>query len=75
MRRAIEQYEISNVARPGRRSRHNLKYWQDGEWMGVGPGRALHPARRALANEASSSRSYLDSVDSGTAPRTWSGAR
>ena len=23
-----EQYEISNVARPGRRSRHNLKYWQ-----------------------------------------------
>ena len=28
------QYEISNVARPGRESRHNLKYWQDGEWLG-----------------------------------------
>ncbi len=25
-----EQYEISNVARPHRRSRHNLKYWTDG---------------------------------------------
>src|SRR5437660_1324943 len=25
-----EQYEISNVARPGCRSRHNIKYWQDG---------------------------------------------
>jgi oxygen-independent coproporphyrinogen-3 oxidase len=30
------QYEISNVARPGRASRHNLKYWTDGEWRGFG---------------------------------------
>jgi oxygen-independent coproporphyrinogen-3 oxidase len=33
-----EQYEISNVARPGRRSRHNLKYWTDGDWLGFGCG-------------------------------------
>jgi len=33
-----QQYEISNVARPGRESRHNLKYWQDGEWLGFGCG-------------------------------------
>jgi oxygen-independent coproporphyrinogen-3 oxidase len=33
-----EQYEISNVAKPGRRSRHNLKYWMDGEWIGFGCG-------------------------------------
>jgi oxygen-independent coproporphyrinogen-3 oxidase len=32
------QYEISNVARPGRQSRHNLKYWTDGEWLGLGCG-------------------------------------
>jgi len=32
------QYEISNVARPGRSSRHNLKYWRDGEWMAFGCG-------------------------------------
>ena len=32
------QYEISNMARPGRESRHNLKYWTDGEWLGFGPG-------------------------------------
>jgi oxygen-independent coproporphyrinogen-3 oxidase len=31
-----EQYEISNVAKPGRHSRHNLKYWTDGEWLGFG---------------------------------------
>lgn len=32
------QYEISNVARPGRESRHNLKYWTAGEWRGFGCG-------------------------------------
>jgi oxygen-independent coproporphyrinogen-3 oxidase len=32
------QYEISNLARPGRESRHNVKYWTDGEWLGFGPG-------------------------------------
>jgi oxygen-independent coproporphyrinogen-3 oxidase len=32
------QYEISNVARPGFESRHNLKYWKDGEWSGFGCG-------------------------------------
>jgi oxygen-independent coproporphyrinogen-3 oxidase len=33
-----EHYEISNVARPSRRARHNLKYWTDGEWIGFGCG-------------------------------------
>jgi oxygen-independent coproporphyrinogen-3 oxidase len=33
-----EQYEISNVAREGRESRHNLNYWRDGEWMAFGCG-------------------------------------
>jgi oxygen-independent coproporphyrinogen III oxidase len=37
-RAGYEQYEISNVARPGRESRHNLKYWRDGEWLGFGCG-------------------------------------
>jgi len=32
----FEQYEISNVAQPGARSRHNLKYWQAGDWRGFG---------------------------------------
>lgn len=38
-RAGYEQYEISNVARPARRrSRHNCKYWRDGEWVGFGCG-------------------------------------
>jgi oxygen-independent coproporphyrinogen-3 oxidase len=35
-----EQYEISNWARPGQQSRHNLTYWRDGAWLGVGAGAA-----------------------------------
>ena len=35
-----EQYEISNWARPGHASRHNLTYWRDGAWIGVGAGAA-----------------------------------
>jgi len=34
----FEQYEISNVCRSGRQSRHNIKYWTDGNWLGFGPG-------------------------------------
>jgi oxygen-independent coproporphyrinogen-3 oxidase len=34
----FEQYEISNVSRPGYLSRHNVKYWQGGSWQGFGTG-------------------------------------
>jgi oxygen-independent coproporphyrinogen-3 oxidase len=41
-----ERYEISNYARPGHRCRHNVLYWTDGEYLGLGP----------------SAQSYLDGV-------------
>lgn len=37
-RAGYEHYEISNVARPGHQSRHNVKYWADGEWLAFGCG-------------------------------------
>lgn len=36
-RRGLMQYEISNFARPGFESRHNLKYWHCEEYLGLGP--------------------------------------
>jgi oxygen-independent coproporphyrinogen-3 oxidase len=39
-------YEISNHARPGQESRHNLTYWRYGDYAGVGPG--AHGRRLAM---------------------------
>ena len=36
------QYEISNWSRPGEECRHNLVYWHNGEWLGLGPGAHSH---------------------------------
>jgi oxygen-independent coproporphyrinogen-3 oxidase len=34
----LPDYEISNHARPGAESRHNLAYWRYGDYAGIGPG-------------------------------------
>lgn len=38
----LRRYEVSNWARPGRQSRHNLNYWRGGNWLGVGTGAHGH---------------------------------
>ena len=51
----LPAYEISNHARSGEESRHNLTYWRYGEYAGVGPGAhgrlIVDGARRALVTE------------------------
>jgi oxygen-independent coproporphyrinogen-3 oxidase len=60
-----EQYEISNVARPGRESRHNMKYWTDQEWLGFGCG--AHSTRGGVRwKNVSSTEDYIGAVASGT---------
>jgi len=60
------QYEISNVARPGRESRHNLKYWTDGEWLGFGCG--AHSTRGGVRwKNISSTAEYVERVAQGGA--------
>ena len=59
-----EQYEISNVGRPGRRSRHNLKYWTDGEWLGFGCG--AHSTLDGVRwKNVSATEEYVDRVSRG----------
>ena len=38
----LQWYEISNWARPGSESRHNLGYWRNVDWAGIGPGAHSH---------------------------------
>lgn len=41
-RAGYRHYEIANWARPGKRCLHNLTYWRNGEWLGVGTGAHSH---------------------------------
>lgn len=43
-RAGLTWYEISNWARPGYESRHNLGYWRNVDWAGLGPGAHSHYA-------------------------------
>ena len=51
-RRGYAMYEISNYARPGCESRHNLTYWRDETWLGIGAG------AHSFAREASGGRRW-----------------
>ena len=60
----LEQYEISNVARAGKASRHNLKYWTDGEWLAFGCG--AHSTRDGVRwKNVSGTEDYITRVTAG----------
>jgi oxygen-independent coproporphyrinogen-3 oxidase len=64
-RAGYRHYEISNWARPGKRSLHNLGYWRDRDWLGVGAGAHTHLAGARSANPAEL-RAYIFRAESGS---------
>jgi oxygen-independent coproporphyrinogen-3 oxidase len=49
-------YEVSNWSRPGRECRHNLAYWHNSDWLGLGAGAHSHLFDERFADAASPSR-------------------
>ena len=71
----MSRYEVSNHARPGSESRHNLIYWHYGDYIGIGPGAhgRLSAGGNRYATEAPRNpQAWLDAVrkGSGEAERT-----
>ena len=71
----LPAYEVSNHARPGAESRHNLIYWRAGDWAGIGPGahgRLTLGGRRWATAAEPRPETWLAAVEagSGEGPRT-----
>jgi oxygen-independent coproporphyrinogen III oxidase len=56
-----QHYEISNFARPGHLSRHNLSYWTGKPYLGLGPSAHSYRGRQRWWNIANTSK-YIQSV-------------
>ncbi|MGO8874529.1 MAG: radical SAM family heme chaperone HemW [Acidimicrobiales bacterium] len=66
-------YEISNWSRPGEESRHNLNYWMEGDYRGLGCAAHSHRAGRRWWNVRTPDR-YIELVSSGASPEAVSEA-
>lgn len=62
-----QQYEISNFAVPGNESIHNLVYWDNDEYAGIGAGAHGYLKGNRYANYGPL-RKYMDSMENGSRP-------
>ncbi len=62
-----EQYEISNWARPGFASKHNLKYWRREPYLGFGAGAHSFSGKQRWAN-VHDAAAYVEAIESGRSP-------
>ncbi|MDE2667182.1 MAG: radical SAM family heme chaperone HemW [Acidobacteriota bacterium] len=65
-----KQYEISNFCKPGRQSRHNLKYWTDQPFIGFGCGAHSYWAGERWGNERDPVR-YVELLEGGKPATTF----
>ncbi len=61
----FRHYEIANWARPGHRSLHNVTYWRNGQWLGVGAGAHSHLAG-VRSHRPASLAAYVAAIDLGS---------
>ena len=69
----LPAYEVSNHARPGAESRHNLLYWRGGDWAGIGPGahgRLTLGGRRWATETEPRPDAWLAAVEAGSGERS-----
>jgi len=63
----FQRYEVSNFARPGLESRHNLKYWRRAPYLGLGPAAHSFDGPRRWAN-VPSVRRWISALAVGARP-------
>lgn len=63
----LEHYEVSNFARPGRRSRHNEAYWTGRSWHAAGPGAARYVGGVRESNHRSTT-TWMRRLEAGESP-------
>jgi oxygen-independent coproporphyrinogen-3 oxidase len=66
--RGFEHYEISNFARPGFRSRHNLAYWESKPYLGLGPSAHSFDGQALRFHNVADMNGYLSALDLGRLP-------
>jgi oxygen-independent coproporphyrinogen-3 oxidase len=64
----FEQYEISNFARPGHRSRHNSSYWQGKPYFGFGPAAHSYDGKDSRRWNIANNALYIQSLEQGIVP-------
>ena len=68
-RAGYEHYEISNFAKPGKRSRHNSAYWKGKTYLGIGPAAHSFNGSRRMWN-IQNNTSYTSKIEAGVLPLT-----
>lgn len=63
----LHRYEVSSFARPGFECRHNRRYWEGGQYLGLGPSAHSFIDNRRFANKPDL-KTYIDMISRGIRP-------